>query len=109
MPHTHLTHHRRTRLTVLPSRPKENTMQTLDETRIEAFAGQIATEVGAALNAALVTVGDQLGLYRAMADAQPVSAGDLAARTNTHERYVREWLNAQAAGGFVTHDRDEAR
>ena len=45
-------------------------MQTLDESRIEAFAGQIATEVGAALNAALVTVGDQLGLYRAMADAQ---------------------------------------
>jgi hypothetical protein len=41
-------------------------MQTLDQSRIEAFAGQIATEVGAALNAALVTVGDELGLYRAM-------------------------------------------
>ena len=79
-------------------------MQTLDQSRIEAFAGQIATEVGATLNAALVTVGDQLGLYRAMADAQPISAGELAARTNTHERYVREWLNAQAAGGFVTYD-----
>ena len=70
-------------------------MQTLDETRIEAFAGQIATEVGAALNAALVTVGDQLGLYRAMADAQPIRADELAARTKTHERYVREWLNAR--------------
>jgi len=79
-------------------------MQTLDQSRIEAFAGQIATEVGAALNAALVTVGDQLGLFRAMADAQPITAGELAARTNTHERYVREWLNAQAAGGFVTYD-----
>ena len=82
-------------------------MQTLDQSRIEAFAGQIATEVGAALNAALVTVGDQLGLYRAMADAQPIRAGELAARTNTHERYVREWLNAQAAGGFVTYDSGE--
>ena len=49
-------------------------MQTLDQTRIEAFAGQIATEVGAALNAALVAVGDELGLYRAMADAQPIRA-----------------------------------
>jgi 2-polyprenyl-3-methyl-5-hydroxy-6-metoxy-1,4-benzoquinol methylase len=58
----------------------------------------------AALNAALVTVGDQLGLYRAMADAQPIRSRELAARTNTHERYVREWLNAQAAGGFVTYD-----
>jgi 2-polyprenyl-3-methyl-5-hydroxy-6-metoxy-1,4-benzoquinol methylase len=82
-------------------------MQTLDQTRVEAFAGQIATEIGAALNAALVTVGDQLGLYRAMADAQPISAGELAARTNTHERYVREWLNAQAAGGFMSYDGDE--
>lgn len=79
-------------------------MQTLDQSRVEAFAGQIAAEIGAALNAALVTVGDELGLYRAMADAEPVSAGELAARTNTHERYVREWLNAQAAGGFVSYD-----
>jgi SAM-dependent methyltransferase len=84
-------------------------MQTLDETRIEAFAGQVLTELGAAVNTALVVVGDRLGLYRAMADAQPVSAGELAARTDTHERYVREWLNAQAAGGFVTYDADDDR
>jgi SAM-dependent methyltransferase len=84
-------------------------MQTLDETRIEAFAGQIATEAGAAVNAALVTIGDELGLYRAMADAQPVSAAALAGRTGTHERYVREWLNAQAAGGYVTYDPAEDR
>jgi SAM-dependent methyltransferase len=79
-------------------------MQTLDQSRIEAFAGQVATEIGAALNVALVTIGDQLGLYRAMADGQPLSAVELARRTATHERYVREWLNAQAAGGFVTYD-----
>jgi SAM-dependent methyltransferase len=79
-------------------------MQTIDESRIEAFAGQVATEVGAALNVALVTIGDRLGLYRAMADAQPVTAAELAGRTATLERYVREWLNAQAAGGFVAYD-----
>jgi SAM-dependent methyltransferase len=84
-------------------------MQTLDETKIEAFAGQIAVEAGAAVNAALVTIGDKLGLYRAMADAQPVSAAELAARTGTYERYIREWLNAQAAGGFVTYDAGDDR
>ena len=77
---------------------------TIDETRVEAFVGQVATDVGAALNTALVALGDRLGLYRAMADAQPVSAADLAARTSTHERYVREWLNTQAASGYVTYD-----
>jgi 2-polyprenyl-3-methyl-5-hydroxy-6-metoxy-1,4-benzoquinol methylase len=82
-------------------------MQTLDQSRVEEFAGQIAAEIGATLNAALVTVGDELGLYRAMADAEPISACELAARTNTHERYVREWLNAQAAGGYVTFDSAE--
>src|SRR4051794_7763885 len=91
----------------LTTRRRTDTMQTLDQSRVEAFAGQLAGEIGAALNAALVTVGDQLGLYRAMAGAGPVSAGELAARTETHERYVREWLNAQAAGGFVSYDSDD--
>jgi SAM-dependent methyltransferase len=77
---------------------------TIDEARVEEFLGQIATEVGAALNVALVTIGDRLGLYRAMADGQAVRAEELAARTGTHDRYVREWLNAQAAGGYVTYD-----
>jgi SAM-dependent methyltransferase len=76
----------------------------LDEARVEAFVGQIANDIGAALGAALVNIGDRLGLYRAMADGQPVSAADLAARTGTRERYVREWLNNQAAGGYVTYD-----
>jgi SAM-dependent methyltransferase len=87
--------------------PKEDTVQTLDRSRIEAFAGQIATEIGTALNAAVVTVGDQLGLDRAMADAPPITAAELAARTNTHERCVREWLNTQAAGGFMSYDSHE--
>ena len=73
----------------------------IDEAKLEAFVGHVATELGAAVNAALVLIGDQLGLFRAMADSQPVSSEELAARTGTQERYVREWLAAQAASGFL--------
>jgi len=83
--------------------------QTIDDAKLEAFLEQILNEAGAAMNAALVRIGDALGLYRAMGDAQPVSAATLARRTETHERYVREWLNGQAAGGFVTYDPDTDR
>jgi Methyltransferase domain len=75
----------------------------IDEAKLEAFIGLAATEAGAALNAALVQLGDELGLYRAMADAQPVTPAALAERTGALERYVREWLNQQAASGFVVH------
>jgi 2-polyprenyl-3-methyl-5-hydroxy-6-metoxy-1,4-benzoquinol methylase len=83
--------------------------QTIDDAKVEAFLEQILDEAGAAMNAALIRIGDALGLYRAMADAQPVSAAALARRTETHERYVREWLNAQAAGGFVDYDPETDR
>jgi len=73
----------------------------IDEAKLEAFVGHVATEVGAAVNAALALIGDELGLYRAMADGRPVSSEELAARTGTQERYVREWLAAQAASGFL--------
>jgi SAM-dependent methyltransferase len=78
--------------------------QTLDEARLDAFVGQLVGELGATLNAALVVIGDELGLYRAMAGAGGLTPTELAARTGTHERYIREWLNAQAAGGFVEYD-----
>ena len=78
----------------------------IDEAKLEAFIGHAATELGAALNTALVTLGEELGLYKAMADGQPVTAAELAARTGTVERYVREWLNTQAASGFVVYDED---
>ena len=64
-------------------------------------------EVGATLNTALVVMGDRLGLYRALAGAGPLTPAELADRTGTAERYVREWLNAQAAGGYVEYDPDE--
>jgi hypothetical protein len=66
---------------------------TIDHTRLETFLGLVTNEIGAAMNTALVVIGDRLGLYRAMADAQPVTPAELAARTGTHERYVLEWLN----------------
>ena len=61
-------------------------------------------EMGAAMNAVLILIGDKLGLYKAMAGAGPITSAELAAKTGTTERYVREWLSAQAAGGFVTYD-----
>ena len=60
--------------------------------------------MGAAMNAALIVIGDKLGLYKAMAGAGPMTSAELAKKSGTAERYVREWLAAQAAGGFVTYD-----
>jgi SAM-dependent methyltransferase len=76
----------------------------VDQRKLEQFLGQVVGELGAAMNAALVLIGEQLGLYRAMADAGPLTPGQLAVRTGTDERYVREWLCAQAAGGYVDFD-----
>jgi SAM-dependent methyltransferase len=77
---------------------------SIDQAKLDAFLGQIVGELGAAMNAALVLIGDKLGLYKAMAGAGPMTAAELAQRTNTDERYVLEWLSAQAAGGYVTYD-----
>jgi 2-polyprenyl-3-methyl-5-hydroxy-6-metoxy-1,4-benzoquinol methylase len=78
--------------------------QPINEAKLHEFVMKGVTEMGAALNAALIVVGDKLGLYKAMAGAGPLTSAELAARTKTTERYVREWLAAQAAGGFVTYD-----
>ena len=76
----------------------------IDQAKLEKFMGQAVGEIGAAMNAALVIVGDKLGLYKAMAGTGPMTPTELAQKTGTTERYVREWLSAQAAGGFVTYD-----
>ena len=82
--------------------------RALDEQKLMEFVFRAVDEVGATLNAALVVMGDKLGLYRALAEAGPLTAG-LAARTDTAERYVREWLHAQAAGGYVEYDAASGR
>jgi SAM-dependent methyltransferase len=76
----------------------------IDETKLAEFMNKVVSDVGAAMSGVLVTIGDRLGLYKAMAQLGPVTPAELARRTETAERYVREWLNAQAAGGYVTYD-----
>src|SRR4051794_3111102 len=76
----------------------------VDGQKLEQFVFRAVEEVGATLNAALVVMGDKLGLYRALAGAGGLTPVELARRTGAAERYVREWLNGQAAGGYVTYD-----
>ena len=77
---------------------------SIDEKKLHDFIGKVVGDVGAAMSAALVVVGDKLGLYKAMAKGGAVTPQDLARVTGTTERYVREWLNAQAASGYVAYD-----
>jgi ubiquinone/menaquinone biosynthesis C-methylase UbiE len=76
----------------------------VDDAKLEAFMGQALGDLGAAISGLMVYLGDKLGLYKAMAGAGPVTPAALAASTETDERYVREWLDNQAAGGYVTYD-----
>ncbi len=77
---------------------------SINESKLNAFVGQMLGDMGAAMTASLVLVGDKLGLYKALAVAGELSSTALAARTGTNERMVREWLAAQAASGYVTYD-----
>jgi 2-polyprenyl-3-methyl-5-hydroxy-6-metoxy-1,4-benzoquinol methylase len=78
--------------------------RSLDEAKLHEFVGRALGDLGAAMSAALVVIGDKLGLYKALNEAGPLTSEALAAATGTHERYVREWLANQAAGGYVTYD-----
>lgn len=77
---------------------------TPNSQKLEALLGTMVNELGAAANAVLVLLGDKLGLYHAMVEHGPLTSDDLAQCTRTRERYVREWLAAQAASGFITYD-----
>ena len=85
-------------------------MTTMEETRpvdpdkLMAFVFRAVDEVGSALNAALVVMGDRLGYYRSLADHGPTTPAELAERTDSDEHYAREWLNCQAAGAYVEYD-----
>jgi SAM-dependent methyltransferase len=81
----------------------------VDETKLEQFLGQAVTDLGAAMNGVLVMIGGELGLWKAMDGAGALSAAELAERTGVRERYVREWLAAQAASGYVEYDSDSER
>jgi SAM-dependent methyltransferase len=81
-----------------------DTIKRVDETKLKEFMGKVVNDLGATFSTVLVIIGDKLGLYKAMADSKPVSAVELASRTGTTERYVREWLANQAAGGYIIYD-----
>jgi SAM-dependent methyltransferase len=76
---------------------------TLDMEKLNAFIGQFVGDLGAAVHAGMVVIGEKLGLYKALA-LGPVTSAELAARTHTDERYLREWLASQAAGRYITYD-----
>ncbi len=76
----------------------------LDEKKLNEFIGKAVNEWGAAQGALLILVGDKLGLYKAMAGAGSLTPEELAKKTGTHPRMIREWLAAQAAGGFVIYN-----
>ena len=81
----------------------------INESKLNEFMGKIVGDLGTTMSSALLVLGDRLGLYKAMAASGPVTAAELAKRTETAERYVGEWLNAQAACGYVTYEAASGR
>jgi SAM-dependent methyltransferase len=75
-----------------------------DAEKAGVFVGKVVSDCAATVSVALAVIGDQLGLYRAMSGSAPLTSGELAQKTNTSERYVREWLINQAAAGYITYD-----
>jgi SAM-dependent methyltransferase len=84
-------------------------MSAIDEQKLEAFMNRVVGDMGAVISSPLMTIGERLGLYRAMAGAGPLTSAEVAERTDVAERSVREWLANQAAGGYVTYDPDSDR
>src|SRR4051812_3026495 len=76
----------------------------IDEAKLEAFMGKVVTELGAGLGLPMHRLGDQLGIWKAMAGAGPLTATDVAERTGCHERYIEEWLAAETTGGYIEYD-----
>jgi SAM-dependent methyltransferase len=85
-------------------RELEEALMEVDPDKLNAFMGKMVGDVGAAMNASLMLLGDRLGLYKTLAAKGPMNSQQFAAATGTSERYVREWLAAQAASGYVDYD-----
>jgi SAM-dependent methyltransferase len=83
---------------------QDNPARPVDQEQLDELLGRFVTDLGATISAGNVILGDRLGLYRALAEAGPLTPAELAAYTGTAERYVREWLAGQAAGGYVSYD-----
>jgi ubiquinone/menaquinone biosynthesis C-methylase UbiE len=76
----------------------------MNMSQVEQFAGQVVTDISATFSGVMTNIGHKLGLYKAMAGAGEITALQLANKTNTHERYVKEWLNNQTAGSYVIYN-----
>ncbi len=81
---------------------------SIDEGKLEAFVGQVLGDIAACYGGVMTSLGDKLGLYRALAGAGPLTSADVAERAGCGERYVREWLNSQVVAGYVAYDADSA-
>ena len=75
--------------------------KAIDEDKLHALLARAVVDMGATSNTPLMLIGERLGLYRALSKHGPLTSTELAERTGTRERYVREWLNAQAASGWI--------
>ena len=84
--------------------PAGNGKTSVNPDALNQLLGQMVNDLGAAVNGALIVLGDGLGLYAALAEIGPATSQQLAEKTNLHERQLREWLSAQAASGYVTYD-----
>ena len=83
-------------------------MKALDESKLQEFIGKVVNEWGAATSALTIFIGDRLGLFKAMAGAGELTAEELAKKTRTNPRIIKEWLSGQAAGGLVTYNPDNS-
>src|SRR5208283_1892518 len=86
------------------NRRAEKNAMAIDPEKFQHLANQMVGDMGVAFGAALVVVGDRLGLYKSLAEGGPATSDELASRTETFERYVREWLAAQASAGYISYD-----
>ena len=87
-----------------------STSSTIDNEKLQQFMGKVLSDFGGAASAILVYIGDNLGLYKAMYDfGKPITSQELANNTGTSERYIREWLANQAAGGYLIYDASAQR
>src|SRR5215471_16660204 len=77
---------------------------SIDPDKLNQLLGRFLNDFGGTLHSAMAVIGDKLGLYKALAEGGPLNSSELAKRSGTNERYVREWLASQAAGGYVDYD-----
>lgn len=82
---------------------------SINEEKLNELMGRFLNDFGGTFQAAMAVIGDKLGLYKAMAEAGPLTSEELAERTGTAERYIREWLSSQAAGGYANYDPETKR